>query len=512
MTSAADVRAAERVIDASGLVSRIEDCIAAHQARPGRPRELSVRTLFIALLLLAPTGRMHLIRVPAMLNGLDEPTRKRLGVRREAGVTRRQVERLYNLIAAALQSSASETNRFSGFDDLCDLLLAATIDTTCENTTSIAIDGTTIDSWGTRRKIIDRHGEIHARPTDPDAAWRGQDSTASWKRPVFGYELTVAVTISDLHGPDIPLAARVMRLRPATTEVKAMGLEVIRKTAEIQGTLGDVIADRGYTSSIDAKDFVLPIRALGGEPIFDLTLNQTGARGTTHGAVMIDGHPFSPSIPPALQRLVQPGPTAPWSELAAYRKKIEDRAKYAFVPHGSRKANGAQVFQCPASAGKLACPLMPAPTKRTTTKPSAKKPFPAVLAPATVAPGSVCSKKFTTFQVDDAPLAQRELYGTYAWADSMQRRSRVEGFFGNLKDGARENIRRGTIRMRGLIKSGILLAFAVASTNLRLATTFANRAPKPARKRTGRPRNTGVVKYADVFAPSTPSNAPPAVA
>ncbi len=48
---------------------------------------------------------------------------------------------------------------------------------------------------------------------------------------------------------------------------------------------------------------------------------------------------------------------------------------------------------------------------------------------------------------------------------------------------------RGRIRVRGIIKTGLLVAFAVASTNRRLALSFARRMAQPPRpKRTRRPR------------------------
>jgi hypothetical protein len=496
--NAANVRRAERVIDSSGLVAFLEDRIAQHKKVSGRPRELSVRTLLVALLLLSQSGSIHLVRVPGILNGLDAATRKRLGVVRAGGVTRRQVERLYNLIADSLAGSS-----YANFDAFCDLLLQATIASECAKTNSIAIDGTSIDSWGRRRKHVDPTGAVSWVSSDPDAEWRRKSKDNPWKRPVFGFDLTVAVTVSENDGPDVPLAAKVMRFRGANRENVAMGRAVVREVARQQGVLGDVIADREYTATIDGHDFVLPVRALGGEPVFELTQNQLGARGTTHGAVMIDGHPFSPSIPPALHLLVPPPPGAPWKDVAAYQQKIATREKYALVPHGSRKANGSQVFQCPAAAGNLFCPLMPSST------PGA---FRAFLAPATAAAGSVCSKKFTTFQATDAPLSQRDLFGSAKWFSSMSRRSRVEGFFGNLKNEACENLRRGTIRVRGLVKTGMLVAFAVASTNLRLADSFAKRTPSAPTKKRGRPKKTGVVKYADVFTSDSAANSPPSAA
>jgi hypothetical protein len=486
------------VIDASGLVAFLEGRIAQHKQVSGRPRELSVRTLLVALLLLSQTGSMHLVRVPEMLNNLDAPTRKRLGVVRAGGITRRQVERLFNLIAAALEGSAH-----AHFDGFCDLLLQATVDQACANTSSIAVDGTSVDSWGRRRRRVDASGQVSCVSSDTDAEWRRKSKDNPWKRPVFGYDLTVAVTVPEVDGHDVPLAARSMRFRPANRQNVAMGRAVVKEVARQLGVLGDVIADREYTSTIDGRDFVLPVRALGGEPVFELTQVQLGARGTTHGAVMIDGHPFSPSVPPALHVLVPPPPGAPWADVAAYQQKVAMREKYALVPHGGRKANGSQVFQCPAAAGKLFCALMPAST------PGA---FPAALAPKTVLAGSVCSKKFTTFQATDAPLSQRDLFGSAKWYSSMSRRSRVEGFFGNVKNEACENLRRGTIRVRGLVKTGMLVAFAVASTNLRLADSFAKRTPSAPAKKRGRPKKTGVVKYAEVFTADAAANAPPSAA
>jgi len=486
------------VIDASGLVAFLEGRIAQHKQVSGRPRELSVRTLLVALLLLSQSGSMHLVRVPGMLNNLDTPTRKRLGVVRAGGITRRQVERLYNLIAAALEGSAH-----AHFDGFCDLLLQATPDPACAETSSIAVDGTSVDSWGRRRRRVDANGQVSWVSSDTDAEWRRKSKDNPWKRPVFGYDLTVAVTVPEVDGPDVPLAARSMRFRGANRQNVAMGRAVVKEVARQQGVLGDVIADREYTSTIDGRDFVLPVRALGGEPVFELTQAQLGARGTTHGAVMIDGHPFSPSVPPALHVLVPPPPGAPLADVAAYQQKVAMREKYALVPHGARKANGSQVYQCPASAGKLSCPLVPS---------SKAGAFPAALAPKTVLAGSVCSKKFTTFQATDAPLSQRDLFGSAKWYSSMSRRSRVEGFFGNVKNEACENLRRGTIRVRGLVKTGMLVAFAVASTNLRLADSFAKRTPSTPAKKRGRPKKTGVVKYADVFTADAAANAPPSAA
>jgi len=492
MNVEAAVRRAEELIDASGVADPIEAAIIAGQDRPGRPRELSVRTLLVALVVLAQTGTMHLIRIPPLLNDLDDATRIRLGVNRAAGVSRRQVERLYGQIEAALDDGGYEA-----FDAFCDAIIGASIDPAASATKSIAIDATGIETWGTRR--AKRRSGIKTC-SDPDANWRGKSNATPWRKPMFGYDLTIAATIAELNGPDVPLQARAIRFRPAVNDTLKAGRAVIKAVFEQQDELGDVLADREYTKRIDGSDFILPIRALGGEPVFDLTKAQLGARGTTHGAIMIDGHPHSPATPASLHHIPAPPVNADLNVLRDYQDKIARRAKYALEPNGSRLSNGAVDYQCPAAAGKLSCPLQPT---------SPLDAFPVTTAPSTAAKGSVCAGKYKRFHPEDAPLSQRELFGTPQWRRSFNRQSRAEGFFGNLRNEACENLKRGTIRVRGLIKTGILVTVAVAAVNLRLARSFAQRPTTPAKPKLGRPKRAGIVAYADIFHQDAGANAPP---
>ena len=199
-----------------------------------------------------------------------------------------------------------------------------------------------------------------------------------------------------------------------------------------------------------------------------------------------------------------PAVNASIEELAEYQRKIGLRAKYRLIPHGARKADGSQVYQCPAAAGKLRCPLVAS----SQLLPLGTMPaFPQSLNPM---PGTVCTKKFTTFAASELPLSQREQYGSIDWYVSMNRRNRVEGFFGNLKDKARENLTRGTIRVMGLVKTGLLVAMAVASLNLRLGEKWeTTHREQTSSKKMGRPRKQGVAAYARAFAVA--STGPPGV-
>ena len=75
----------------------------------------------------------------------------------------------------------------------------------------------------------------------------------------------------------------------------------------------------------------------------------------------------------------------------------------------------------------------------------------------------------STYHSDGLPLSQRELSGLKERFFSYSRRNRVEGFFGNVKNEASENLRRGAIRVRGGLKTGFLTLMILAATNLGLA-------------------------------------------
>jgi hypothetical protein len=417
------------------------------------------------------------------------------------------VEYLYGLITAAIEASALRAGRerWDLLDELCDALMVASAHPGVKASKSIAVDGSTIQTWGRsyNREVVDEDGEVKKVlvSSDPDAKWRGA-SADSWKLPAYGYELTGAVSVPEVGGDDVPLALLSMRFRPLATDGRIAALEVIGSVAKHQGSLGDVLVDREYTQSKDGKDFILPVRSLGGEPIIDLKLNQLGQTGTQHGAIIIDGQPFSPSLPSSLYSIPVPGIGAPEQLRVEYQAKIAARSVYAMVRHGSRKPDGSQVFQCPAAAGHVLCPL------RQPSRPVRRGTLPVYNSPA-LAPGGVCSKQFTTFQASELPHGQRELYGSLAWFFSYHRRSRVEGIFGNAKNEATENLRRGSIRLVGLFKTGLLVAMAFASTNLRLGERWDERKVETKPSKRGRPPKRLLLEYAQVMATASRANAPP---
>ena len=497
VVASAELARTVALIDRSGVAVRVDGLLDAARDVRGRRRELPVRALLVALAMLAGRGTPRLVLVAPLLNSLPQRDRARLGVDRPGGLTTRQVQALYDRICLVLG--------VDGLDRFCDDLLDATMPEEAAQSASLAVDASDVPTWG-RPAGMWRGKRREAG--DPDARWRGADADRSWKQPLFGYDLTAAVTVKDLDGPEVPTLARRIRLRPAASGTVATGLEAVASAALAQGRLGDVLVDRDYSKSKHGEDFLLPVRALGGRPVFDLTAYQLGVSGTVRGALVIDGQLFSPGTPKALRDLVPPGVNAAPELVETYRQQVARRAAYALPKHGSPKPSGAQTFTCPARAGTLACPLVPAAEARTR---KGVVPLPVLSAPKQALDGTVCSQRFVNVDARDLPLDQQHLFGSWEWASSYARRSRVEGFFGSVKNQATENLNRGTIRVVGLVKVGVLVALAVASANLRHVDSFRAKVATPIRPKVGRPRRPGVRVHlpAGVAVSDAPANGPP---
>ena len=94
----------ESVLDASGIAPRAEALLPSG----ARARQLSVRTLFLGMMLALADGRpAHLTRVHQALTGLPEDEQRRLGVLADwktgpHQLTYRQAEYTFSLVTAAL--------------------------------------------------------------------------------------------------------------------------------------------------------------------------------------------------------------------------------------------------------------------------------------------------------------------------------------------------------------------------------------------------------------------------
>ncbi|SCX38881.1 hypothetical protein SAMN03159343_0529 [Klenkia marina] len=520
------VTLAEATVDRGPLVTYIESLLPAQTGRRtgGRTRELGVRALLVGLLLLALAEQAMILRdVVAVLNGLHPTDKHRLGV--PATVTERKVSRLFNQIAHALDPSPDSPHNYTarraahdrireahpGPDNLelrrtlhtaaratheqtltanlaalryvLDRGLDATLPSD-PHTGSYAVDGSALPSWSHQFHKQPRRPEMLS---DPDARWNGKG--AGW----FGYWLHGVVRVGEVDGPDTPCLVERIELTAANADSRDAGLELLTRMVadheradEAAGrphrARRDILADRAYTSEVDrADDWIWPVFALGFDSVHHLTANQIGQgkRPLLNGAIVVDGQPYSPRLPHHLRDITPPKVAAPRSAVLAYQQQIAHRAPYALHAVGGRRDDGSWDFGCKAMSllGSLRCDLKPTsmakpPTGRRLTT------DPAVFRPRTLP--KICGQQKSRVSMDELPFWQPLPHGSAEWWKSINRRNRVEGIFGNVKNDAAQNLTRGRFRVMGLARTTLMSLFTVMAANLRLMQTFTARQRKAA--------------------------------
>ena len=81
--------------------------------------------------------------------------------------------------------------------------------------------------------------------------------------------------------------------------------------------------------------------------------------------------------------------------------------------------------------------------------------------------GCACGRTLTLARDEMAQLRQSDLFGTTAWRASYGRRSAVESVNASVSE-HHAHLRRGSTRVRGTYRTGILLAFILAAVNIRV--------------------------------------------
>jgi hypothetical protein len=128
--------------------------------------------------------------------------------------------------------------------------------------------------------------------------------------------------------------------------------------------------------------------------------------------------------------------------------------------------------------GSLRCDLKPTSMRKPATprRPTAD---PTVFNPRQTP--KICGQQKSRVQMTELPFWQPIPHGSAEWWDSFNRRNRIEGVFGNVKNDAAQNVTRGRFRVMGLAKVSLMTLFIVMATNLRLTQTFQARQEKAAR-------------------------------
>ena len=439
------------------------------------------------LTVLLAHGLMHrqmlISRIVDTFASLGPSQRHDVGLARQ--VTRRMVDHAIDRVMA----DAGDTPSSDGLTDFCNKLLAASLEAAAPRiSNSIAIDSTDYETFGrrrswasqidvdpdslpvpqaTRHKFTNEPGWPRIGPdgrfqhtADPDARDGYRSGRNGKPGEVFcGYDLHLAVPISDRDHPATPLVIVGMHLAPAGAHKGRAGIDLIDslRMPTMPGRhlpISEVVADRGYTYCT-APTWIEPLWSRGIEPTSDLHPNQRGTRpGNVSGTLWIDGALFSADLPEHLRSLKSFTIGMSKSDREDLHAQYDQRAQWAFTPHGKRQPNGRQRLKGPALDRRVRCrnhpPSIRLDHRRPTTRCESE---------------CACGKTITVGPEDYPATQQRHVYGTTAWGRSYHRRNRVESANAELKH-HRQNFTRGFTRVLNRAKTAFLLAFAIVGVNV----------------------------------------------
>ncbi len=348
---------AEAVVDASGVAERLEAALPVGV----RPRQLSVRTLVLGIVVALGDGRpAHLTRVHAALVSLAPSDRRRLGVVVEwkCGphvLTYRQIERTFSLVTRVLRKAEPDGTPAAALQEMVDSLSEASVsDTYKEASSSYAVDWTDLETFG--RPVANNE----TGGADPDASWghRRGNGPGQHDEVFFGYYLSCLTMVKNEAAPAVPELCRGLTVTSCHVDPVPAVVPVIGHLVARGAPLRDVLSDSGYAHR-RAEHWALPLRALGAELIMDLHPHDRGIRGTHQGAVSFNGNLYCPSTPPALLTLEPLARATTSEEISAHDRLSAELARYKLGRISDDDADGYHRVMCPAAMGKIRCPLRP---------------------------------------------------------------------------------------------------------------------------------------------------------
>lgn len=430
-----------------------------------RPRQLSVRTLLVGILLCLWDCRpAHLTRVHEALLGFDDQKRRRLGVEVEwkTGshiLTYRQTERTFGLVTDALAKQEPDGEPTDLLQSVTDALLEATISEGSKHHSASAVDWTDVESFSTRRT----KGGLYS---DPEASWGHRKGGGPGEKDdqFFGYFLQLDSMVKEVGGQDIAELVRRMLLTSCHVDPPPAFLKVLCAKPSSGIALGDVIFDSGYAHRVP-EHWALPLRLSGADLVMDLHPHDRGTKGTYQGAICFNGALYCPATPEPLFDLEPLSRRAQRDEIAAHDRKAAELARYKLGRITADDPDGYHRVGCPAVAGKVRCPLRRASMNLSPERPE-------VLSPPEHPPACCVQKTVTVPPQVNSKTAQKHDYPSAAHRRSYARRTAVERANSTIKDPATNDISRGWCRMMGLAPMTVLLACLLVVRNVRVQDAF----------------------------------------
>jgi hypothetical protein len=463
----------EDLVDGSGIAPEIEVLLPAGV----RHRQLAVRTLILGMLLALDDGRpAQLTRVHAALTALPAGDQARLGVSEDwkqgpHQLTYRQVEHTFHLVTVALGKDQPDGAPTQILIRTCSGLLEASIPAWVKDaTTALAADWTDVETWSRPP----RHGTTEC--ADPEASWGHRNSNLPGPKGemFFGFYLSAATMVAEEHGPPVPELARRMTLCTCHLDPARALAAVLLAMAAAGIAPGDIIDDSGYAHRA-AGAWAIPLRAAGAQLVQDLHPSDRGPQGTHQGAIIANGRLYCPATPRTLLELAPLPPAATAEDTAAHDQQAAELSRHKLGRLTSDDADGHHRVICPATAGKIRCPLRPESMKLPRDRPE-------ILTPPQHPPACCTQHTVTVPPQVAAKTRQKHDYPSPGWRRSYTRRTGSERTFSTIKDAASNDIARGWCRLMGLTPLALWLACLLAVRNQRILAAFAARQQDNARR------------------------------
>ena len=456
----------EEIIDASGAAPRIEALLPTGV----RARQLEIRTLLAGMCLAQADHRpAHLTRVHQALVSLPGDEQRRLGVIADwkhgpHRLTYRQTEYTFGLVTTALAKDAPDGLPSGPLQGICDDLLEASIPGQFKDaSTSLAVDWTDLESFSRPPP----HGTSDC--ADPEAWWghRKNNLLRGENELFFGYYLSAGIMMPGENRTAVPEFTRRGTLSSCRHDPVRAFVPVLTQMPGQGIPLGDIIGDSGYAHR-DPSAWAIPLRQAGAQLVQDLHPHDRGPKGTHHGAIISNGCLYCPTTPRSLLELGPLARSATPEQTAAHDSKNAELTRYKLGRHTAGDTDGYHRVQCPATMGKIRCPLRPASMRLDRDRPEILQP--------PEHPPACCTQQTITIPPDVlAKTAQKHDYPSAAWRRSYARRTGAERGFATAKDPATNDITPGWCRLMGLTPLMLFTTTLLVARNQRILTAWNTR-------------------------------------
>jgi hypothetical protein len=319
------------------------------------------------------------------------------------------------------------------------------------------------------------------------AAWGVKTHKTGKRTSFFGYSLHALVRVpaltrgkgraSKAERYREPNLIEELAITPPAEDIVEPSLALVKKRLARNAPVGDLLGDRHYSYKRWER-WARALWQLKVRPVLDLRENDH--RPVDYeGAVILAGTPHC-QPPQHLWKLPRPGKGASKAEFDAHAEAIAERQQYALKRHktawsGNGRGpggDGTTRWLCCAAAGTAGCPRIEGSVEVARTNG-----LPIITPPETEL--KFCSGKPVTIEAGPhMKYHQDEYWGSPDWLLSWNRRTYVEGVFGNMKNYATGNIHRGYMQFTGRALVTLGLTAAVVAYNLRELENWHARASK----------------------------------